>query len=135
MAAGVVLTADPITGDRGACVVTAVRGVGERLVSGVPLRVTNGSSAVESLRLVRRPSEQAIDRRAAVRVASEARRIAPKHVRCPWTSSGRSIGDGVLWILQARPMTALPPRGRVANVGFGAPTPAACGSASGSPSP
>ncbi|TMB82758.1 MAG: pyruvate, water dikinase, partial [Chloroflexi bacterium] len=32
-AAGVVLTADPINGDRQACVVTAVRGVADRLVS------------------------------------------------------------------------------------------------------
>ncbi|HEY8732212.1 MAG TPA: PEP/pyruvate-binding domain-containing protein, partial [Candidatus Limnocylindria bacterium] len=33
-AAGVALTADPINGDRGSCVVSAVRGTGERLVSG-----------------------------------------------------------------------------------------------------
>ena len=33
-AAGVALTADPINGDRSSCVVTAVRGLGERLVSG-----------------------------------------------------------------------------------------------------
>ncbi len=34
IASGVALTADPISGDRGTCVVTAVRGIGERLVSG-----------------------------------------------------------------------------------------------------
>ena len=33
-AAGVALTADPINGDRQTCVVTAVRGIGDRLVSG-----------------------------------------------------------------------------------------------------
>ena len=36
-AAGVALTADPINGDRRSCIVTAVRGVGERLVSGAAL--------------------------------------------------------------------------------------------------
>ena len=45
-AAGVALTADPISGDRRTCVVTAVRGTGDRLVSGESIG-TSGRSATE----------------------------------------------------------------------------------------
>jgi pyruvate,water dikinase len=116
-AAGVVLTADPINGDRRACVVTAVRGSGERLVSGAALGdewvVRDGAATP-----LRRP-EQAIDRRQAVQVANEARRIeaargAPQDIE--WAIDAQ----GTLWILQARPMTALPP-----DVSWKAPAPGA----------
>ena len=105
-AAGVALTADPISGDRRTCVVTAVRGLGERLVSGA----TIGDEWVmrDGVASARRQPEHAIDRDQALRVAGEARRIAaafgvPQDIE--W-----AIGaDGGLWILQARPMTAVPP--------------------------
>ena len=106
VAAGVALTADPINGDRGSCVVSAVRGIGERLVSGAAM----GDEWVvrEQVANARRRPEHAIDRRQAIQVANEARRIAS------WRGAPQDIewaidGDGTLWILQARPMTALPP--------------------------
>lgn len=105
-AAGVVLTADPINGDRRSCVVTAVRGTGERLVSGAAF----GDEWVvrEGAVTARRRPERAIDRRGAIRVAREARRIAAAR-GTPQDIEWAIDADGTLWILQARPMTALPP--------------------------
>lgn len=104
--AGVALTADPVTGDRRTCVVTAVKGLAAPLVSGsVPgdeWRVRDGRATP-----VRR-IDGAIDARLARAVAGQALRIAelrgaPQDVE--W-----AVGpDGELWIVQARPMTALPP--------------------------
>ncbi|MGH2428729.1 MAG: PEP/pyruvate-binding domain-containing protein [Candidatus Limnocylindria bacterium] len=105
-AAGVALTADPINGDRRSCVVTAVRGIGERLVSGAAF----GDEWVvrDDVAIPRRQPEHAIDRRQAIRVASEARRIAATR-ETPRDIEWAIDADGTLWILQARPMTALPP--------------------------
>jgi phosphohistidine swiveling domain-containing protein len=117
VAAGVALTADPLTGDRQSCIVTAVRGTGDRLVSGAAVGdewVVGDSSATS-----RRQPERAIDRRQATEIARAARRIeaargAPQDVE--WAIDR----DGALWILQARPMTALPP-----DVSWEAPAPGA----------
>jgi phosphohistidine swiveling domain-containing protein len=105
-AAGVALTADPISGDRHACVITAVRGVGERLVSGAAF----GDEWLvrDSSTTARRRPESAIDRRQALRVAREARRIAEAR-GTPQDIEWAIDADDTLWILQARPMTALPP--------------------------
>ena len=105
-AAGVALTADPINGDRTSCIVTAVRGLGERLVSGAAL----GDEWVigEGKATARRQPEHAIDRRQAIRIATEARRIAEAR-GAPQDVEWAIDADGTLWILQARPMTALPP--------------------------
>jgi len=105
-AAGVVLTADPINGDRRSCIVTAVRGTEDRLVSGAAI----GDEWVvrEDVAIARRRPEQAIDRRQAIQVASEARRIAAARGN-PQDIEWAIDADGTLWILQARPMTALPP--------------------------
>lgn len=116
-AAGVALTADPINGDRMSCVVTAVRGIGERLVSGEAFGdewVVRGDVAT-----ARRQPEHAIDRQQAIRVAREARRIAVTR-GTPQDIEWAIDGDGTLWILQARPMTALPP-----EVSWDAPAPGA----------
>jgi pyruvate,water dikinase len=105
-AAGVVLTADPINGDRHASVVTAVQGTGDRLVSGAALGdewLVRGTVATP-----RRQPERAIDRRQAVRVATEARRIADAR-GTPQDIEWAIDAEGALWIVQARPMTALPP--------------------------
>jgi len=106
VAAGVALTADPITGDRETCLVSAVRGLGERLVSGMAAGdewVVRGDDASP-----RRRSEEAIDGAQAVAVAREARRIAEAK-GVPHDVEWAIDADGTLWILQARPMTALPP--------------------------
>jgi pyruvate,water dikinase len=106
VAAGVALTADPINGDRSTCVVTAVRGLGERLVSGEALG--DEWSVREDVATARRQPEHAIDRRQAVQVANEARRIATARAT-PQDIEWAIDAEGTLWILQARPMTALPP--------------------------
>jgi pyruvate,water dikinase len=102
--AGVAFTANPLTGRRGEVVITAVRGLGERLVSGEAVGdewVVRGEDATP-----RRESEGALTARQASEVAELARRVEahfgfPQDVE--WTISG-----GVLYLLQARPMTALP---------------------------
>ena len=105
-AAGVVLTADPITGNRRSTVISAVRGLGDRLVSGDAIGdewVVEGRDATP-----RRQPEHALTRRQAIQVASEARRIAAAR-GAPQDIEWAIDLDGTLWILQARPMTALPP--------------------------
>ena len=106
-AAGVAFTADPVTGDRGAVVVEAVRGLGERLVSGAASPdewVVRGESAS------RRSAGAGgvIDAAVACAVAAVARHVerdlgGPQDVE--WTLSG-----GEVVVLQARPVTALPQR-------------------------
>jgi rifampicin phosphotransferase len=103
-AAGVAFTADPITGDPGEVVITAVRGLGERLVAGEAVGdewVVRAGQA-----RCRRSAEDAIDAGQARQVARLARRAealfgAPQDVE--W-----AIGAGRVFLLQARPMTALP---------------------------
>jgi len=102
--AGVAFTANPVTGRRDEVVVTAVRGLGERLVSGDALGdewLVRGEEAT-----LRRESEGALDARQALEVAALARRVEanfgpPQDVE--WAISGDE-----LYLLQARPMTALP---------------------------
>ena len=105
-AAGVILTADPINGDRGTCIVTAVRGVGERLVGGSAFGdewIVRGDVAT-----ARRQPEQAVSRKQVVELARQARRIAAAR-GAPQDIEWAIDADGVAWIVQARPMTALPP--------------------------
>ena len=86
-AAGVALTADPINGDRSTCVVTAVRGLGERLVSGEAL----GDEWVvgEGGATARRQPEHAIDRHQAV----ADRHRGASHRGCPRDAAGHRVGD------------------------------------------
>jgi pyruvate,water dikinase len=106
VASGVALTADPITGDRDMCVVTAVRGLGDRLVSGA----TAGEEwlVADGQAIQRSGSESAIDAEQASGVAREARAIAEAR-EAPQDIEWAIDASGALWILQARPMTALPP--------------------------
>ncbi len=114
-AAGVAFTADPVTGDRDEVLVSAVRGLGERLVGGETTpeewRVRDGEA-----RRVAGP-EEAIDAQGATRVGALAAAVEaafgqPQDVE--W-----AIAAGQLFLLQARPITALPRRPEIIPPGEG----------------
>jgi rifampicin phosphotransferase len=117
VAAGVALTADPVGGDRRTCIVTAVRGAGDRLVSGAS--VGDEWAIRDGAATTRRNAEGAIDRQQALQVAREAVRIATAR-GVPQDIEWAIDADGAVWILQARPMTALPP-----DVSWESPAPGA----------
>jgi phosphohistidine swiveling domain-containing protein len=102
--AGVVFTADPITGERDVSVVSAVRGSGERLVSG---NVSPDEWLVKGDKATCRSApEGALDARRACTVAELARRVeayygSPQDIE--WAYAG-----GQFFLLQSRPITALP---------------------------
>jgi phosphohistidine swiveling domain-containing protein len=103
-AAGVAFGADPVSGDRNTAVVSAVRGLGDRLVAG---RVSPDEWVVRGVAATCRAApEGAIDAGVAAEVAALARRVearlgAPQDIE--WALAG-----GELVLLQARPITALP---------------------------
>jgi hypothetical protein len=104
-AAGVTFTADPVTGERGHVVITAARGLGERVVTGEAVGdewviAANGEPTC------RRCDETAIDVIQAAALASLARRVEA-HLGSPQDIEW-AIASGELYLLQARPMTALP---------------------------
>jgi len=103
-AAGVAFTANPVTGARDEVVVTAVRGLGERLVAGQATGdqwvVRHGQPSCT------RQTEQAITADQALAVAALARRVE-QHFDIPQDLEW-ALTDERLWLLQARPMTALP---------------------------
>jgi phosphohistidine swiveling domain-containing protein len=107
-AAGVAFTADPISGDRAVTLVTAVAGLGEPLVSGQvggdSWRVKHGRAVSEPGGLA--PAEEVLTSREVESIAELARRVeavfgVPQDIE--WAIDGPT-----LWLLQARPMTALP---------------------------
>lgn len=102
--AGVAFTANPVTGDRAETLVSAVKGLGERLVSGEASpdewSVKGGKATVQSA------PEGAITAEQVLQVAELARQVeahfgAPQDIEWAW-SAGR------LYLLQARPITTLP---------------------------
>jgi pyruvate,water dikinase len=115
-AAGVAFTANPLTGDRDEVVISAVPGLGERLVAG---QATGDQWIVRHGHTRRtRASEPAISGDQAGQIATLARRVhahlgSPQDLEWAITTdpSGHDGSHGVeggLWLLQARPMTALP---------------------------
>jgi pyruvate,water dikinase len=103
-AAGVAFTANPVTGARDEIVVTAVAGLGERLVAG---EATGDQWVIrQGQASCTRAVEQAITADQAGAVASLARRVQ-EHFGAPQDVEW-AITDNTLWLLQARPMTALP---------------------------
>jgi rifampicin phosphotransferase len=109
-AAGVAFTANPLTGARDEVVISAVRGLGERLVSG---QATGDQWIIRNQQARRtRSSEQAITADQAGQIATLACRVQA-HFGSPqdleWAIATDTGGtEGGLWLLQARPMTALP---------------------------
>ncbi len=105
-AAGVAFTANPVTGDRTETVVNAVRGLGDRLVSG---QASPDEWLVRQDKVVCQSApEGAITHAQAQAIANLARRIeryfgSPQDIE--W-----ALSSGRLFILQARPITALPTR-------------------------
>lgn len=104
-AAGVAFTANPVTGDRAETTISAVRGLGERLVSG------QGEAdewvVRDSIATCQRGSERALTADQAQSVAVLARRIE-RQFGAPQDVEWAIDAGGKLFVLQARPMTALP---------------------------
>ena len=129
---GVLLTADPTTGERGEMVLNASYGLGEAVVSG---RVTPDTFVVDKASLavkkaalgakqvaVRAAPEQGTvteavpeDRRGKLALSErEVRELGELAIRVESESGGVpqdlewAVADGRCWLLQARPMTGLP---------------------------
>ena len=102
--AGVAFTANPITGARDEVVVSAVHGLGEALVSGEvsPDEWVVGPNGAEC----RTAPQDAIDEAGAREIALLAARVRDHYGRPQDIEWARK--DGVLHLLQARPITALP---------------------------
>jgi pyruvate,water dikinase len=102
-AAGVAFTANPVNGHRDETVVSAVRGLGERLVSGNASPdewIVRGQDAVHNS-----APEDAIDATQARAIATMARQ-AEAHFGSPQDVEW-AIANGKLFMLQARPITTL----------------------------
>jgi phosphohistidine swiveling domain-containing protein len=103
--AGVAFTADPLSGDLGTCLISATRGLGVALVQGE----TGGDSwEVSAAGITRRTgTERVLDASDVDAIADLARRVDAElgvgPIDIEW-----ALADGRLWLLQARPMTALP---------------------------
>lgn len=107
-ASGVAFTADPISGDRDVTLVTAAPGLGESLVGGQvggeSWQVRDGRAASGAPGDTR--TAGVLTNREVEAIAEVARRVqahfgAPQDIE--WAIDGPT-----LWLLQARPMTALP---------------------------
>lgn len=103
-AAGVAFSANPVNGRRDETVVSAVRGLGERLVSGQASPdewIVNGRDAIRTS-----APEKAINE-SQVQAIAEMARQAEAHFGSPQDVEW-AIADGKLFMLQARPITAIP---------------------------
>lgn len=103
--AGVAFTANPVTGQRDEVVVTAVRGLGERLVSGAAIGqewVIRGQQATTT-----RPGEEVLSAPQALEVAELARSVTTQFA-VPQDIEWAIDEKHRLYLLQARAMTALP---------------------------
>lgn len=104
--AGVAFSADPVTGRRGVALVSAVRGLGDALVS--------GEADAETWQVGREGeiiSHQALAEsmltEAQVRAIATLARRAAQHFGRPQDIEWAIDGEGQLWLLQSRPITTL----------------------------
>jgi rifampicin phosphotransferase len=107
MAAGVAFTAHPVTGDRDQVVVTAVPGLGDPLVSGEAVGEEWTVTTQEAQMSRPMPGGEVLAAGQAQAVAGLAREVADRYER-PQDVEWAIDQEGRLWLLQARPMTALP---------------------------
>ncbi len=105
-AAGVAFSADPVSGDRDVTVVSAVRGLGDRLVEGTASPdewSVRGDDVDERSYPERSLTDDQVRAVAELARHLEDEQGAPQDVEWAWD------GDR-LWLLQARPITVLPRR-------------------------
>jgi rifampicin phosphotransferase len=107
MAAGVAFTAHPLTGDRDQVVLTAVPGFGDPLVSGEAVGEEWIITTQEAQMSRQMPGGEVLAAGQAQAVANLAREVADRYER-PQDVEWAIDQEGRLWLLQARPMTALP---------------------------
>lgn len=116
--AGVMFTADPVTGDRRRVVVDASPGLGEAVVSGAVTPdhlVLNRRGRLLTWTVGEASGDAGGERRRGPVLAAPVRRRlvalglrAAAHFGAPQDLEW-AVRDGRVWLLQARPMTALPP--------------------------
>jgi rifampicin phosphotransferase len=108
MAAGVAFTAHPLSGDPNQALVTAVPGLGDRLVSGEAVGEEWTVTAQNARRSRPIPAgSKVLTGQQAQAVTDLARSIADRYGQ-PQDIEWAIDRDGRLWLLQARPMTAVP---------------------------
>jgi phosphohistidine swiveling domain-containing protein len=108
MAAGVAFSVHPVSGDPDQVLVTAVPGLGDRLVSGDAVG-EEWTVTARNARMSRRTAVggRVLTARQAQAVADLARKIADRYGR-PQDIEWAIDREGRPWLLQARPMTAVP---------------------------
>jgi len=107
-AAGVAFTAHPVTGDRDQVVLTAVAGLGDPLVSGDAVgEEWNITSREAQMSRPMPVGGTVLAAGQAQAVADLAREVADRYGQ-PQDIEWAIDQEGRLWLLQARPMTALP---------------------------
>ncbi|MEZ4393346.1 MAG: PEP/pyruvate-binding domain-containing protein [Polyangiales bacterium] len=104
--AGVAFSADPASGARGVTLIEAVRGLGDRLVSGEADPESWRVSGDGPPRRVRTLGERVLDDAQAMEVSRLARAMEALF-GCPQDIEW-AFADGALHLLQSRPITALP---------------------------
>jgi len=106
--AGVAFSADPVSGRRGIAVVSAVRGLGEALVSGEAdaetWQVNRQGKVVQHQPLP--GAEPVLTEEQAIAIAQLARNAA-RYFGRPQDIEWAIDGAGKLWLLQSRPITTL----------------------------
>jgi pyruvate,water dikinase len=107
-AAGVAFSLNPVTGNRDEVVVSAVRGLGERLVGG--LATPDEWTVREGRAVCRAAPERALDAAGVLGIAELARRVE-RHFGSPQDIEW-AMASGCVHLLQARPITTHAPVAR-----------------------